>query len=31
MMVVTATDRDGARPEAVVNDSLDSMMDLWRN
>ena len=28
MMVVNKIDRDGARPEAVVNDSLDLMMDL---
>ena len=28
MMVVNKIDRDGARPEEVVNDSLDLMMDL---
>lgn len=28
MMVVNKIDRDGARPEAVVNDSLNLMMDL---
>ena len=28
MMVVNKIDREGARPEAVVNDSLDLMMDL---
>ena len=28
MIVVNKIDRDGARPEAVVNDSLDLMMDL---
>lgn len=28
MMVVNKIDRDGARPEAVVNESLDLMMDL---
>ena len=28
MMAVNKIDRDGARPEAVVNDSLDLMMDL---
>lgn len=28
MMVVNKIDRDGARPEVVVNDSLDLMMDL---
>ena len=28
MMVVNKIDRDGARPEAAVNDSLDLMMDL---
>lgn len=28
MMVVNKIDRNGARPEAVVNDSLDLMMDL---
>ena len=28
MMLVNKIDRDGARPEAVVNDSLDLMMDL---
>ena len=28
MMVVNKIDRDGARPETVVNDSLDLMMDL---
>ena len=28
MMVVNKIDRDGARPEAVVNDSLDLTMDL---
>ena len=28
MMVVNKIDRDGARPEAVINDSLDLMMDL---
>lgn len=28
MMVINKIDRDGARPEAVVNDSLDLMMDL---
>ena len=28
MMVVNKIDRGGARPEAVVNDSLDLMMDL---
>ncbi len=28
MLVVNKIDRDGARPEAVVNDTLDLMMDL---
>ncbi|MBF0911850.1 MAG: translational GTPase TypA [Atopobiaceae bacterium] len=28
MMVVNKIDRDGARPESVVNESLDLMMDL---
>ncbi len=28
MMVVNKIDRDGARPEEVVNDALDLMMDL---